>query len=82
MPETLGELLWQALSALSVVSVGLVGWIANGIRNELKELKQEIRVDRRYSRWLVNVVMIMRTRCAMLHPGEAMPPMPEAPGED
>lgn len=81
-PLNLLDLLWWAFNALWLIVMGLVCWIVNGIKLELRDLKHEIKAERRFARWLVNVVLAMRTRCAMMHPDKPMPDMPAQPEDE
>lgn len=69
----LGTVVYWGFQTSLLGLVGVACW-------QLKEIRSEIRQERRVGNWLRGIVLSMHTRCAMLHPEKPMPPIPDDPG--
>jgi len=78
-PQSLQDLVWYGFNGLWLLVVSLITIIINGIRQELRELRKDLGKERKWSQWLLNVVMAQRNFCSMMHPKEKMPDIPPAP---
>lgn len=80
-PTQATALLWWAFNALWLIVLTLGAAYMKGIRDEIRGMRGEIKTEQRYNKWLINVVMMIRTRCQMMHPEVAMPEFPQPPEE-
>ncbi|MCK5602012.1 hypothetical protein KAR91_09090 [Candidatus Pacearchaeota archaeon] len=75
------KLFWWAFNSLWIIVVAMGAAYLKGIRDELRGMRNDLKTEQRYNKWLINVVNMIRTRCQMMHPDTPMPHFPDPPEE-